>query len=115
LIYDILTKSKYPMLVHCKSGSDRTGLVATLYCHFIKRKPIEEIKQLKAFPYLHFKYSKTGLIDRYFEEYLKFKKDNPEITLLEWTNNYMDKEKIEKEFKESGTFKILVDKILRRE
>ena len=114
-LYEILTTSKYPMLVHCKSGSDRTGLVATLYCHWIKKKPIEKIKQLKTFPYLHLKYSKTGLIDRYFEEYLKFKKDNPEITLLEWTNNYMDKEKIEKEFKESRIFKILVDKILRRE
>ncbi|QCT93893.1 protein tyrosine phosphatase [Caminibacter mediatlanticus TB-2] len=114
-LYEILTTSKYPMLVHCKSGSDRTGLVATLYCHWIKGKDIKEIKQLKAFPYLHFKHSKTGLIDKYFEEYLKFKKDNPKITLIEWTNKYMDKEKIEKDFKESGIFKFLVDKILRRE
>jgi protein tyrosine phosphatase (PTP) superfamily phosphohydrolase (DUF442 family) len=30
-LLDVLDRCKYPLLIHCKSGSDRTGLVSALY------------------------------------------------------------------------------------
>ena len=30
-VLDVLDRCKYPLLIHCKSGSDRTGLVSGLY------------------------------------------------------------------------------------
>jgi hypothetical protein len=30
-VLDVLERCKYPLLIHCKSGSDRTGLVSGLY------------------------------------------------------------------------------------
>jgi hypothetical protein len=31
LLLDVLERAAYPLLIHCKSGSDRTGLAAALY------------------------------------------------------------------------------------
>lgn len=31
VLLDLLSRCKYPLLIHCKSGSDRTGLLAGLY------------------------------------------------------------------------------------
>src|SRR5262249_6355598 len=31
ILLDLLDRCRYPLLIHCKSGSDRTGLVSGLY------------------------------------------------------------------------------------
>ena len=38
---------EYPVLMHCKSGADRAGLMSVLYSHLHKGEPIEvAIRQL---------------------------------------------------------------------
>ena len=112
-IYNTLKSIKYPALIHCKSGSDRTGLVATLYLHLIKNIDLKEsMKQLHFIPYGHIKYSKAGKIDFFFKTYLK---ENKNINLLDWVNNYMDREKLNKEFKNPTLFDFINNKLLKRE
>ncbi len=112
-IYNTLKTIKYPALIHCKSGSDRTGLVATLYLYLIKNVALNKaMKQLNFIPYGHIKYSKAGKIDFFFESYLK---ENKDISLIEWVNNYMDREKLNKEFKNPTLFDFINDKLLKRE
>ncbi len=41
-VLDILDRCKYPLLIHCKSGSDRTGLVSALY--LMSRKGVEPLR-----------------------------------------------------------------------
>ena len=111
-IYNTLKNIQYPALIHCKSGSDRTGLVATLYLHLIKNVDLKEaLKQLNFIPYGHIKYSKAGKIDWFFENYLKQKN----ISLIEWVNNKMDREKLNQEFKNPTFFDFINDKLLKRE
>ena len=43
-----------PMLIHCESGSDRTGLAAALYERFLKEKPAEIAAGQISFRYGHF-------------------------------------------------------------
>ena len=115
-IYNIFRSIKYPALIHCKSGSDRTGLVAVLYLHLIKKIPLKKaLKQLKFFPFGHIKYSQAGKLDFLFEKYLQFSKIN-KINFLEWIEKYYDKDKINKEFKNKSLFlDFFNDKILKRE
>ena len=108
---DMLENIKYPALIHCKAGSDRTGLVATLYLYFIKNIPIKKaIQQLNFFPYGHIKYGKTGLIDFLFKKFI----ESNETDLLTWSKN-IDKHNIEKEYKNQKFGDFIIDKILKRE
>ena len=50
-IIDLLGRVRYPMLIHCKSGADRTGLGVALY-HLIVQKELPQ-KALSAFSIYH--------------------------------------------------------------
>jgi protein tyrosine phosphatase (PTP) superfamily phosphohydrolase (DUF442 family) len=38
-IIDLLGRARYPMLIHCKSGADRTGLGVALYHMIVRKEP----------------------------------------------------------------------------
>lgn len=44
-IVDLLDRCRYPLLVHCKSGSDRTGLVSALYRMVARGEPPEQARR----------------------------------------------------------------------
>jgi protein tyrosine phosphatase (PTP) superfamily phosphohydrolase (DUF442 family) len=50
-ILDLLDRCKYPLLIHCKSGSDRTGLVSGLY--LMSRKGVDPGRAEDAFSLYH--------------------------------------------------------------
>lgn len=50
-LIDLLGRARYPMLVHCKSGSDRTGLGVALYHLIVQKEPPE--KALSGFSIFH--------------------------------------------------------------
>lgn len=52
-IIEALEKSTYPILIHCRVGSDRTGMVAGMYKKFIKNKTDEEALDQLQFKYWH--------------------------------------------------------------
>jgi protein tyrosine/serine phosphatase len=58
-----------PILVHCKSGSDRTGLAAALYALKIEHLPVEAAAAQLSWVYGHWPYfwSRSAAMDRAFE------------------------------------------------
>lgn len=67
-ILAVLRDAPKPLLIHCKSGADRTGLVSALYRYAIEHaEPAEADKQL-SLAYGHFPYltSRTGAMDDSF-------------------------------------------------
>ena len=70
-IVDIIKNSPKPILIHCKSGADRTSLATALYLYSINKDKIAP----KAFSleYLHFPWlgSKTKAMDESFDKYVK--------------------------------------------
>jgi protein tyrosine/serine phosphatase len=55
-----------PMLIHCESGSDRTGLASALYERFVKERPAEVAGRQISFRYGHFPWlgNRTVAMDR---------------------------------------------------
>ena len=69
-----LDRAPKPVLIHCKNGADRTGLVGALYLYGLKRQSADEAgKQLTIFcghvPYLFWR--DTVAMDRSYWRYVK--------------------------------------------
>jgi protein tyrosine/serine phosphatase len=111
---DIFATMAYPALMHCKSGADRAGLMATLYKHFQLGLPIEHAIEQLGLKYLHVRQGKTGMIDHFFDAYFAYSKDRP-IAFDDWVRTVYSYETERKAFLGSWWANILVDKILRRE
>jgi uncharacterized protein (TIGR01244 family) len=63
-----LAAAPKPLLIHCRSGADRTGLAAALYQLLVQRLPAGEADGQLSFRYGHFPWltSRTGAMDRAF-------------------------------------------------
>jgi protein tyrosine/serine phosphatase len=68
-MFEILRTAPRPLLIHCNSGSDRTGLVAAVYKHFIEGRSAEEAAGQLSFRFGHFPWlgSGTKAMDETFE------------------------------------------------
>jgi protein tyrosine phosphatase (PTP) superfamily phosphohydrolase (DUF442 family) len=68
-VLDVLDRCKYPLLIHCKSGSDRTGLVSGLY--LMSRRGVEPGRAEGAFSlyYGHVPLLGTRHLHEPFREY----------------------------------------------
>lgn len=103
---------QYPALMHCKSGADRAGVMAVLYKHFKMGAPIEDAVEQLELKYLHVKQGKTGMIDFFFETYLK---EGGGKSFQDWVEQDYDQERVKSSFMGQWWANILVDKVLRRE
>lgn len=111
----LLESVEYPILIHCKSGADRAGLMSVFYEHFIEKKSIEEALKQLSMKYGHFRWAETGKLDYFFDDFLQFQANNPGVSFLEWVTDHYDKPALDAQFKSAGWANIVVNKILRRE
>jgi protein tyrosine phosphatase (PTP) superfamily phosphohydrolase (DUF442 family) len=58
-----------PFLMHCKSGADRAGFASAVYLMVIMDEPVEVARRMLSARYLHFSWSKTGVLDRVLDLY----------------------------------------------
>ncbi len=112
---DTFEEIEYPMWMHCKAGADRTGIYATLFQYFHLKMPIEDTDQLKLYPFGHIRQSNAGKFDYYLEKFLEHKEGDPDIDLITWAENHVDRKSLEKSFQPEGFMSFLNDAILRRE
>ncbi len=105
---------EYPCLMHCKSGADRTGITGVLYKHFHLGEPIEmAVEQLKI-KYLHMKAGKTGMLDFFFDDYLKYT-ETGDLSFIDWVDQIYDPADVKARFMSSWIGNIMSEKVLRRE
>lgn len=104
----------YPALIHCKSGADRAGFMAALFLIVHEgRSASEAIRQL-SFRYGHFRFAKTGILDAFFERYIR-EGESRGIPFLAWVEHHYDPAALERDFKPGLLSDVLVDRIMRRE
>ena len=53
VLIDLFQRCRYPLLIHCKSGSDRTGLASALYLMMKKETPPKEAERALSLYYWH--------------------------------------------------------------
>lgn len=111
---ELFEQIDYPMLMHCKSGADRAGLMSTLYCHFRLGQPIEVAKQQLSLRYGHIRQADTGILDYFFDRYLADNARKP-IAFSDWLRTEYDPDELKESFQSSGWANRLVDSVLRRE
>lgn len=52
-LLDLFDRCRYPLLIHCKSGSDRTGLACALYELYVRGAPPERAERAFSIRYGH--------------------------------------------------------------
>jgi protein tyrosine/serine phosphatase len=75
---------EYPMLMHCKSGADRAGLVSVLIC-ISSRRCRSSRPSASGHPFRAFPAADTGILDFVFERYLRDSARTP-MSFLDWVD-----------------------------
>jgi protein tyrosine phosphatase (PTP) superfamily phosphohydrolase (DUF442 family) len=69
LLIDILQSCSYPLLIHCKSGADRTGLASALYLMLERGERPEEAEKAFSISYGHVAFGGTEHLHEPLDEY----------------------------------------------
>jgi protein tyrosine/serine phosphatase len=104
----------YPALMHCKSGADRAGIMAVLYQHFRRGQTIEKALEQLSSKYLHIRHGKTGVLDFFFETYLREGKPAG-LSFTQWVEKGYDPAELKRSFLGGRKSKVDFDQLLRRE
>jgi protein tyrosine phosphatase (PTP) superfamily phosphohydrolase (DUF442 family) len=110
----VLDQIEYPILLHCKSGADRAGLMSVLYRHVKLGEPIADAKRELSFKYGHIRQSDTGVLDAFFERYLSDNAKTP-MPFFEWVETVYDPDEVKSTFVAKGWANRIVNDLLRRE
>jgi uncharacterized protein (TIGR01244 family) len=105
---------EYPVLLHCKSGADRVGLMSALYLLLREGRPVEEAARQLDWRYGHVRQARTGVLDYFLEQYASANRARP-IPFMEWVETAYDYKRTKTSFVPSGWANLLVDRVLRRE
>lgn len=104
----------YPVVMHCKSGADRAGLMSVLYRHFHQGWPIDRAIKELSLKYGHIKQADTGVLDAVFQRYIDDNAKRP-MPFLEWVDTVYDPDEIKATFRTNGMANRFVNSVLRRE
>jgi protein tyrosine/serine phosphatase len=111
---ELFARIEYPMLMHCKSGADRVGLMSVLYRHVREGVPIEEARRELSAKFGHFSAADTGILDFVFDRYLADAKQRP-MAFFDWVETVYDPDELKRVFKANSWANLLTNRILRRE
>lgn len=117
---NLFEEIEYPAVMHCKSGADRAGVMATLYLFFHEGRPLDEAMGQLSFRYGHVKHGKTGVIDYAFEHYIDYARAKGKSLssvddFMEWAERDYDPVRIKETFLGTWWGNVLTERILRRE
>ncbi|MGF1544059.1 MAG: tyrosine-protein phosphatase [Parvularculaceae bacterium] len=117
---DLFRRIDYPALIHCKSGADRAGLMATLYLFFTGREPLDEAMRHLSWRYGHLRQGETGVLDAALEEFIEHARERG-LSLSDvdgffrWAEEVYDPAATRARFRATRLGRLLTERILRRE
>jgi protein tyrosine/serine phosphatase len=68
-LVEIFQTAPRPVLIHCKGGSDRSGLAAAMWKVIVDKAPKSEAQKQLSILYGHFPFGKTAAMDHFFEHW----------------------------------------------
>ncbi|MEM9726020.1 MAG: sulfur transferase domain-containing protein [Pseudomonadota bacterium] len=116
---DLLERVEYPVLFHCKSGADRSGLMAALYLMLKAKRPASDAKRMLALRYGHVRQSKTGVLDAFVDAFAEAEREaraaGRDLSLMEWARGDYDPKALTANFRATSWASWLIDTVLNRE
>jgi protein tyrosine phosphatase (PTP) superfamily phosphohydrolase (DUF442 family) len=103
-----------PILIHCKSGADRTGLVAGIWL-LLQGRALEAALDQLHWRFGHLAASKTGILDAFFQDYGAFLHAHGPKSFLDWVREDYDEDGLRARFRSKAWADRIVDGVLRRE
>jgi protein tyrosine/serine phosphatase len=111
---EVFAKVEYPVLLHCKSGADRAGLMSALYLILHEGRPVAEAKRQLNWRFGHVRQTKTGILDAFFDAYEAANRKQP-VDFMTWVEEEYDQEAVNKSFRSNRWANLFVDRLLNRE
>jgi protein tyrosine/serine phosphatase len=99
-IFVLLNKFKTinkPFLMHCKSGADRASLASAIYLIAIEGKSVAEARKMFSMRFIHFKWTKTGILDMFLDMYEE-RLTQGVIPFQDWVTHEYDAEALTRKF-----------------
>lgn len=87
----VMGEIEKPFLMHCKSGADRTGLAAAIYLMHYENAPLSVARRQLHPRFLHFRQTKTGILDHVLDLYGERLKRGP-IPFADWIATEYDRD-----------------------
>ncbi len=104
-----------PLLLHCKSGADRAGLVSAIYLLVEKKQPLAvAMRELSLLRHGHVHQAQTGVLDHFLECYGEHQRAHG-TEFMDWIEHHYDREAVRTSFHSNWWANKLVNGILRRE
>ena len=103
-----------PVLLHCQSGADRAGFAAALFLMLAEGRPVAEARRQLALGYGHIRFSRTGVLDAFFDAYQRDTAASP-MPLADWAETRYDPDRIGVGFRATRLATLINDRLLRRE
>jgi protein tyrosine/serine phosphatase len=97
-LLDLFETIEKPFVMHCKSGSDRSGLAAALYLLHVEGRPVEEARRMLHWRFIHFRNSASGVLDEMLDAYAADTRAHP-MPIRDWIATRYDKKAIEAAFR----------------
>lgn len=89
-LVEVLDRSEYPILFHCKQGADRTGLTAALVQLLYTDATLDRARRQLWPRYGHFRFGRTAAMDEFYDRYeswLAGRAHTPAL-IREWIANH---------------------------
>ena len=86
-----------PFLLHCKSGADRASLASAIYLIAIEGKSVAEARKMFSIRFIHFKWTKTGILDMFLDMYEE-RLEQGIIAFQDWVVHEYDPEALTQRF-----------------
>jgi len=89
-----------PFVMHCKSGADRAGFAAAIYLLVIEGRPVAEARRMLTARYIHFRWTKTGVLDYILDLYEARNAQDP-VSFEDWVAREYDYLAVQQAFNET--------------
>ncbi|NIZ09018.1 tyrosine-protein phosphatase [Pseudooceanicola sp. HF7] len=96
-VIDAFRSIEKPFVMHCKSGADRAGFASAIYLMVIEGRPVAEAQKMLSPKYVHFRWTKTGILDHILDVYAARTARDP-IGFEDWVRTEYDPKALQAEF-----------------
>lgn len=110
----IFAEAGKPLLIHCKSGSDRAGFASALYLLMREEASPAAARAQLSWRYLHLSRGATGVLGHMLDAYAAAHETSG-IGFADWIARDYDPEALMAEFRAGGGAAFVSDRLLRRE